>query len=156
MAKRKTIRRNPRARPPAFTPVKLRSRKDGWTPYKQCGFLAALYQTGSVAKAARAVGMSRETAYRLRAREGAESFAAAWDRVLRKPAPQSRETADWRKVTPSQLKWRSVIGLWRPVIHRGALRDIALKPDNSALLRLTARLAGRSVAAGEGGRTPPD
>lgn len=37
---------------------------------------------GSVGKASRAVGMGRRSAYRLRDRAGAQSFAAAWDRAL--------------------------------------------------------------------------
>ena len=36
---------------------------------------------GSVGKASRAVGMGRRSAYRLRERAGAQSFAAAWGRA---------------------------------------------------------------------------
>ncbi len=39
----------------------------------------ALSATGSVEAAAQIVRMSRKSAYQLRAREGAESFAEAWD-----------------------------------------------------------------------------
>jgi hypothetical protein len=42
-------------------------------------FLRALAVTGSVATAAKMVGISRKSAYQLRARAEAESFAAAWD-----------------------------------------------------------------------------
>lgn len=43
---------------PAFTPVPMtRSRHDGWTPERQRGFIAALAQSGIVARAARSVGM---------------------------------------------------------------------------------------------------
>ncbi len=112
----------------------------------QCAFLAQLYLTGSVAKAARRVGRSRESAYRLRAREGAGSFADAWDRVLAGPgAPgeppvRKRKVADWRKVTLEELHWRVETGLWRPLIYRGAMRAVARKPDNSALMRLLGQL----------------
>ncbi|MEL6530713.1 MAG: hypothetical protein AAFQ27_12190 [Pseudomonadota bacterium] len=135
-----------RSRPPEFTPVKIRERADGWRPEVQCGFLAALYLTGSVTAAVREVGMSAKSAYRLRAREGATSFANAWDHVLRSETgkqddrPSKRHEADWRKVTVSELIWRVEIGLWRPMIYRGKLRGIARKPDNSALLRLIRRL----------------
>jgi hypothetical protein len=65
---------------PEFTPVPMqRTRHDGWTAEKQCGFLRALSVTGSVGPAARMVGMSRKSAYALRDRAGAESFAEAWD-----------------------------------------------------------------------------
>ena len=55
-------------------------RKHGWTVERQLAFLDALIGTRSVTKAAAAVGMSRESAYRLRDR--AELFAALWDRIL--------------------------------------------------------------------------
>jgi hypothetical protein len=67
---------------PDFTPVPLtRHRHDGWTPERQRGFIAALAQTGVVAQAARSVGMSSASAYNLRRRPHAESFALAWDMV---------------------------------------------------------------------------
>ena len=71
-----------RRRVPKFTPVPLRYRQDGWTPMRQADFLGRLAETWSVAAAARHVGKSRESAYRLRDKPGAESFAAAWDAIL--------------------------------------------------------------------------
>lgn len=69
---------------PHFTPVPLaRSRKDGWTPARQRIFLAALFTTGIVSRAAKAAEMGVTSAYNLRKRPGAESFAAAWDQVER-------------------------------------------------------------------------
>lgn len=135
-----------RSRPPFFTPVNLRTRKDGWTPQVQCAFLAQLYLTGSVAASAKAVGRSRASAYLLRAKKGAESFAAAWDRILvgpsdpGEPPVRHKRVADYRKLTLADLQWRIDAGLWRPVIYRGAMRAIAQKPDNSALLRLLRRM----------------
>jgi hypothetical protein len=67
---------------PHFTPVPLaRSRKDGWTPARQRIFLAALATTGVVSRAAKAAETGVTSAYNLRKRKGAESFAAAWDQV---------------------------------------------------------------------------
>jgi hypothetical protein len=67
----------------AFTAVEQqRLRADGWTPETQANFIRALEAMGSVGKAARAVGMGRASAYRLRERAGASSFAAAWDRAI--------------------------------------------------------------------------
>ena len=60
-------------------------RRDGWTADRQLRFLDALAQTGSVGKAARAAGMSREGAYRHRSREEG-LFALLWDRVLQPAA----------------------------------------------------------------------
>lgn len=143
-----------RSRPPAFIPVKLRGRKDGWTHEVQCAFLARLYVTGSVKAAAKSVGRSRASAYKLRGRRGAESFAKSWDKVLSGPAKRGvprvrkRRVPDWRKLTHEELFWRCNVGLLRPVIYRGRMRSIAQKADNSALLRLLSRLdGGRRLAA---------
>ncbi len=53
-----------------------------WTPPKQRIFLAALMETGSVAAAARAAGMSRASAHRLRQRLAGTPFDRAWTHVL--------------------------------------------------------------------------
>lgn len=59
-----------------------RIRTDGWTPERQLRFLDALTRTRSITKAAAAAGMSRESAYRLRARPEGTLFGALWDRAL--------------------------------------------------------------------------
>lgn len=67
----------------AFTPVAQQPhRADGWTPDTQANFIRALSAMGSVGKAERAVGMGRASAYRLRERSHAASFAAAWDSAI--------------------------------------------------------------------------
>lgn len=53
-----------------------------WTPAKQRILLVALMETGSVARAARAAGMSRTSAHRLRRRLAGTPFDRAWDRAL--------------------------------------------------------------------------
>jgi hypothetical protein len=63
---------------PAFEPVPTTPRDDGWTADRQRRFIAALASLGSVAGACRAVGMSSASAYKLRDRPDAASFAAAW------------------------------------------------------------------------------
>ncbi|MFB0613880.1 hypothetical protein [Aurantiacibacter poecillastricola] len=139
-----------RRRPPFFSPVPLRSRRDGWSAERQCAFLAHLYLTGSVSAAARAVGMSRESAHRLRKREGAVSFAHAWDVVLTPPGKgRIAQKVDWRKVTVAELSRRMEDGLVAPAMHRGRITGIRRKADNSALLRLLRRLdAAQGPAAG--------
>jgi hypothetical protein len=72
-------RRN--SRPPRET-----TRRDGWTIERQLDFLAALIATRSVAAAAESAGMSRESAYRLRARSAGALFAALWDLAVRPAA----------------------------------------------------------------------
>lgn len=58
------------------------SRHDGWTPDRQAIFLRALASTHSVAQAARSAGMSRQSAYALRARLKGEPFDLAWQAAL--------------------------------------------------------------------------
>jgi hypothetical protein len=65
---------------PRFTPVPMvRNRHDGWTRERQEMFIMALSVVGSVDAAARMTKISRKSAYALRNRPGAESFARAWD-----------------------------------------------------------------------------
>jgi hypothetical protein len=69
--------------PLGFTPVPtLRARHDGWSPRHQGDFILALAAMGNVSRAAKAVGRSATSAYNLRKRPGAESFAEAWDTAL--------------------------------------------------------------------------
>lgn len=65
----------------AFTPVPVRARRDGWTKAAQQGFIVRLALGGCVTLAAKAVGKTRKSAYRLRERPDAASFAAAWDKA---------------------------------------------------------------------------
>lgn len=67
---------------PDFDPVPVRERHDGWTRERQAEFIAALGETGCVTDSCRRVGMSIESAYRLRRRFDARSFRLAWDAAL--------------------------------------------------------------------------
>jgi hypothetical protein len=60
-----------------FTPIAVRYRRDGWTPERQRLYVAALAGTGHAGKAARAVGMTEQSAARLRRRPDAASFDRA-------------------------------------------------------------------------------
>lgn len=62
-----------------WVPVRRRPRLDGWTEEKQRRFIETLADTGLVNVAARAVGMTRESAYRLRRAGHGAAFARAWD-----------------------------------------------------------------------------
>ena len=66
-----------------FRPAIVRPRHDGWTRDRQVAFIIALHRTRNVSRAAAAAGMSRESAYRFRARPSGAEFASAWDRALR-------------------------------------------------------------------------
>lgn len=132
------------ARLPDFLPVPLRARADGWTPGRQADFIGYLAETGSVAEAARRVGCSRESAFRLRRREGAESFVAAWDAaVAAEEAPIGRK----RKFTGEDLRARAIDGTLQPRMRRGRYAGAARKFSVPALLALLARYdrAGRGL-----------
>jgi hypothetical protein len=62
-----------------WVPVRRRPRLDGWTEEKQRRFIEALADTGLVSAAAKAVGMARESAYKLRRAAHGAAFARAWD-----------------------------------------------------------------------------
>ena len=93
-----------------FTPVPVRARRDGWTVARQQGFVAALGRGCRVEDAARAVGMSGRTAYRLLDRPGAASFVKAW-RMAQELARPVHHAGDPFRYT-SEHRWRG------RVVHR--------------------------------------
>ncbi|WP_305096786.1 hypothetical protein [Croceibacterium aestuarii] len=123
----------PRRRVPAFVPVPLRARRDGWTPLRQAEFLGHLAETRSVAEAARRVNMARETAYRLRKLPGAESFNAAWDAAM---GLRESRTISSRKVTGYELWHRAYHGTLKPIVRGGRYIGTRVKTDTCALLRV--------------------
>ncbi|MBB4838061.1 hypothetical protein HNP52_001112 [Sphingomonas kyeonggiensis] len=62
-----------------WVPVRRKHRHDGWSPERQRDFIEALADRGSVTEAARQVGMSVGSAYKLRRSPGGENFARAWE-----------------------------------------------------------------------------
>ena len=67
---------------PAFDVAPTRNQHSGWTAERQRKFIEHLSLTGSVGEAAAIAGVSSRSAYRLRNKAGAESFARAWDAAL--------------------------------------------------------------------------
>lgn len=147
---------------PAFYAVPGRARADGWTPVRQAEFIGNLAETRSVAEAARRVGMTRETAYRLRRRKWSESFNTAWDaamgRLLRDGHPLlgTKDSAEshirleghassLRKVTIEELQWRVESGKWKVILRRGCYAGVRRKPCSSELLQWVAQ-TGRGPA----------
>jgi hypothetical protein len=95
--------------PPAFAPVAVRYRHDGWTPAKQTAFIEALADTACIVEAAARVGMSAESAYRLRRHAGATAFVNAWDGALEHAVQRLVDTAFARVIH----------GVPRAVFHKG-------------------------------------
>lgn len=109
-------------------------RHDGWTTQRQVTFLRALAATHSVAEAAREAGMSRQTAYALRARLKGEPFDHAWHAALRCRFDALAEAA---------LE-RALHGVEVPHFHRGELIHTSRKFDERltvALLAMRERFA---------------
>jgi AraC-like DNA-binding protein len=73
------MEQQPTRNPPPAPPAPGRAH---WTPARQRIFLAALLESGSVARAACAAGMSRSSAHRLRQRLAGTPFVRSWEQVL--------------------------------------------------------------------------
>lgn len=123
----------------AFDPVPVKGRHDGWTPGRQRGFIQRLVLSGGVGASAAAIGMSARSAYRLRGRPGAESFAAAWDKALRWGIDSRLEHA---------LE-RALVGETRGVFYKGRKCGERVHFDNGltiAVLNMTARKRAGSAS----------
>lgn len=122
-----------------FDPVPSRSRRrDGWTPERQRGFIDALARCGSVMAAARHVGMSASSAYRLLDREGSESFAEAWDMA----AEMGRD-----RVRDCSID-RATHGAWVPVMRKGKIVRMEFRYfDRLAIAILSGRQAALDDSA---------
>jgi hypothetical protein len=100
-----------------------------WTTRKMAEFLRALAATHSVKAAAEAVGMSRQSAYRLRARLKGLAFDAAWDEAFHHSYHN----------LPYLALERAMHGVEVPHYHKGELVGTSLRFDERltvALLRM--------------------
>ncbi|WP_431470286.1 hypothetical protein [Sphingosinithalassobacter sp. LHW66-3] len=119
-----------------FAPVPLaRVTAGGWTSERQIAFVAALARSGVVARAARSVGKSARSAYQLRERPGAESFAAAWDAALDRARDEALGAALGTLSDPERV----------PVLYRG--RIIGWRERVNERLLIAALRARRAHAA---------
>jgi hypothetical protein len=109
-------------------------RHDGWTPAKQARFLRELAATHCVSAAARAVGMTRQSAYKLRNRLKGEPFDIAWQAAFRRQYDALVEAAVERAIN----------GVEVPHFYKGELIHTSRRYDERAavaLLALRDRLA---------------
>jgi len=127
----------------AFVPVPVKPRRDGWTPQRQRAFILRLALLGGVSAAAKAVGMSRESAYRLRDHPGAASFAAAWDKAQ-----------GWGRGRAADLGTeRAVYGEKREVYYRGRKVGEYVRHDNRLLMAALNRFPVDSARDPDPGET---
>ena len=123
--------------PIGFTPVpRLRKRRNGWTPETQRAFIDGLAKCGCITRAARAVGKTPKSAYRLLESEGAESFADAWDQAIARGVEALRLNA----------LDRALNGAWVPVVRRG--RIVSFEHRRSDRLAI-ALLSGRNASVAD-------
>lgn len=109
-----------------FTPVPLRARHDGWTPERQHLFIEHLADTGSVTRAAMCVGLSPESAYRLRRREDGAEFDAAWEAAI---------AAATRRLVDVAFE-RAMDGAEEPVFYKGDIVATRRAPSDRLLMFL--------------------
>lgn len=86
-----------------FDPVLVRARHDGWTPQKQREFIEVLADTGLVREAAARVGMTEQSASRLRRRADARAFAIAWEAAIR-PGARRLHAIAWERAIEGTIK----------------------------------------------------
>ncbi len=97
--------------PTHILPALSEDRSARWTRSRMVQFLQELAETHSIASAARAVGVSRQAAYRLKARQRGEPFDIAWETALQ----------DGYDALHQAALERALNGVEVPVYHRGEL-----------------------------------
>jgi len=107
-----------------FATVATRVRHDGWSPDRQRRFILMLRETATVSSAARAVGCSAQSAYKLRHHPNAAEFAAAWDRAMTEGRARAFELAFDRAVNGEE----------HPHYYRGQVVGTVRRVDNRLLI----------------------
>ena len=141
-----------------------------WTRRKMADFLRALAATHSVKAAAKSVGMSRQSAYRLRARLKGKAFDAAWDEAFHhsyhnlpyaalERAMNGSEVPHYYKGelvgTSRRYDERLTVALLKLFTTSGALIVGGLDPAPEFNGRRLERLLARIEAEGEAARDTP-
>lgn len=111
---------------PAFDPVDVRARIDGWTPECQRAFVEALADTGVIREAAGRVGMSEQSVAQLRRRPGSASFVAACEAAMIIATRRLRSVAFDRAIN----------GYTRQVFYHGELKGETRVYDPRLLILL--------------------
>lgn len=113
-----------------FAPAPLRERQDGWTADRQRAFVTAIADSGCISQACRVVGVSPQSAYRLRHHPKGKAFAIAWDAALRCASARLVDIAMERAIHGSRRQY------WRA----GELVGESIIPSDSLLIFLLSRL----------------
>lgn len=135
-----TVAATPAASPDEDTPETPNGPR--WTPAKMAAFLRALAATHSVSAAAASVGMSRQSAYKLRARTRGKAFFQAWDKAFHQSYAN----------LPYAALERALNGIEVPVYYKGEKVDSYRRYDERLTVALL-RMAGNPTTLVVGG--PP-
>lgn len=116
--------------------VPVRARHDGWTPERQRAFIEHLADTGCVAEAAALVGMTEQSAYRLRRRRDAGAFDAAWEAALERGIQRLTGIAFDRAIngTPKRIYYHGEL-VAEERVHSDRLLIHLLKQARASLTR---------------------
>ena len=105
------------------------------TPEAQRAFIAALEECGCLSRAARAVGMSPRSVYRLIEAEGADSFAAAVDQAIARGVDRVR----------GEAMLRALHGSWVPVVRRGRVVRMEFRHNDKLAIGILSGRDGRAI-----------
>ena len=120
--------RAPAAAPSAPAPPAQPERHDGWTRDKQVRFLQALAATHNVSAAAREVGLSRQSAYKLRTQLRGQPFDLAWDAAFQ---------CAWDALAEAAMD-RAINGVEVPHLHQGEVVHTSRRYDERLTIALLA------------------
>lgn len=126
-----------------LSPTPIEAQAHGWTPERKALFLDRLSAHGNARAACRAVGLSPESAYKLRRRE--PLFARAWAAAV----------VLGRDNSVQALAERAIEGVEEPIYYRGELIGTRRRFDSRLLLAHLARLdqlADEKAAGEDAGR----
>ncbi|MEA3064330.1 MAG: hypothetical protein QOJ27_769 [Sphingomonadales bacterium] len=129
--------------PVATDALGRRRRCDGFAPDRQVVFLEAFARCGVVADAARAAGISRDTAYSLRNSAEGAAFALGWDAAFLKSRARMAD----------DLQSRALNGVVDKIYRNGELWGERHRHDNRLAMAVLTRLDRQAEGLGEGAAT---
>jgi hypothetical protein len=101
-----------------------KTRHDGWTPARQQEFIEVLADTACVRTAARRVGMTPQSAYRLRRHPDAADFRKSWDLAVEQAWLRIKQVALNRVLNGEEVE----------IVRDGVVVAVQRKPCDPKLL----------------------
>jgi hypothetical protein len=120
-----------------------KARQDGWSEERIRAFLTTLASYGTVGEAARAAGMSRQSAYKLRSSTNGRGFRLAWSAAIRLA----------REHLVDLVHSRAVHGCVEVIVRDGQVWGERHRFDNRLTMDVIERLDRQVALEGEDSRT---